>query len=142
MSEKWKKCLHRNGVCGALLTDFSKGSDCLPHSLLIAKLHAYGFHKTCTEYFQNYLSYLKRKIKFNSTFSYFTNILNGATQGSIVSTTFQCLSCNLFLFIPSTDLVSYADDNTSFVMGSSELEVINEIKTATESLLGGFRITL
>ena len=39
MIEKCKKCLDRNGVCGALLTDFPKEFDCLPHSLLILKLH-------------------------------------------------------------------------------------------------------
>ena len=31
--------------------------DCLPHSLLIAKLHAYGFDKTSTEYLKDYLSH-------------------------------------------------------------------------------------
>ena len=99
------------------------------------------------------MSYLKQKIKINSTFSNWTNILNGTPQGSIGSTTFQCLSRNLFLFIPSTptntprgfhvemtcvfvstDLVSYVNDNTSFAMASSELEVFNEIEPATESL--------
>ena len=39
MIEKCKKCLDRNDVCGALLTDFPKEFDCLPHSLLIAKIH-------------------------------------------------------------------------------------------------------
>ena len=42
--------------------------------------------------------------------------------------------CYLLLFTLSTDLVSYADDNTPFAMGSSELEVINEIKSMAESL--------
>ena len=100
MIEKWKKCLYRIGKCGALLTDFPKAFDCFPHPLLIAKLHAYGFHKTCTEYLKHYLSYLIQKIKINSTYSNWTNISNGASQGSIGSTTFQYLSCNFFLFIP------------------------------------------
>ena len=40
MVEKWKRGLDNNGVCGALLTDLFKAFDCLPHDLLIAKLHA------------------------------------------------------------------------------------------------------
>ena len=47
---------------------------------------------------------------------------------------FNVFLCDLFLFIPNIDLVGYADDNTLFAMGSSELEVINEIKSVAESL--------
>ena len=50
MTEGWKGCLDSNGARGALLTDLPKASDCLPHSLLIAKHHAYGFNKTSVEY--------------------------------------------------------------------------------------------
>ena len=42
---------------------------------------------------------------------------------------------DVFLFKPNINLVSYADDNTPFAMGgSSELEVITEIKSVVESL--------
>ena len=48
---------------------------------------------------------------------------------------FNVFLCDLFLFKPNIDLISYADDNTPFAMGgSSELEVINEIKGVAESL--------
>ena len=42
MIEKWRKYLDEGGAIGVLLTDLPKTSACLPHELLIAKLHAYG----------------------------------------------------------------------------------------------------
>ena len=141
MTEKWKKCLDSNGACGALLTDLSKAFDCLPHSLLIAKLYAYGFDKTSTEYLKDYFSHRKQKTKRSKTFSDWTNILHGVPQSSILTPLlFNVFLCDLCLFISAyIDLVSYADDNTPFAMGSSELEVINEIKSVAESFTLWFR---
>ena len=93
ITENWKKCLDSNGACGALLTDFSKAFDSLPHSLLIAKLDAYGFDKTSIEYLKDYLSHRKQNIQINKTFSNWTNILHVTpTRLHIGSTTFYCLS--------------------------------------------------
>ena len=64
--------------------------DCLLHSLLIAKLHAYGFDKTSTEFDKN------------------------SILGSPI---FNIFLCDLFLFKPNIDLVSYADNNILFAMG-------------------------
>ena len=83
MTEKWKKCLGSDGACGALLNDLSKAFDCLPHSVSIAKLHAYGFDKTSTEYLKDYLSHRKQKIKISKTFS-----KRSTTRLHIGSTTF------------------------------------------------------
>ena len=43
LTENWKKALDEKFFVGAVLMDLSKAFDCIPHDLLIAKLHAYGF---------------------------------------------------------------------------------------------------
>ena len=108
---------------------------------MFAKLRVYGFDKTFTEYLKDYLSHRKLKININKTFSNWTNILYGVPQGSILGPLIlNVFLCDLFLFKQNIDLVSYADDNTPFAMGgSSELEVINEIKGVAESLTLWFR---
>ena len=41
--ENWKLHLDNKKFVGAVLMDLSKAFDCIPHDLLIAKMHAYGF---------------------------------------------------------------------------------------------------
>ena len=45
MTEKWCNTLDNKKVIAALSMDLSKAFDSLPHNILIAKHHAYGFHK-------------------------------------------------------------------------------------------------
>ena len=87
------------------------------------------------------MSHRKLKIKMNKTFSNWTNILHGVPQGSILGPLILTVFLyDLILFKPNIDLISYADDKTPFAMGgSSELEVINEIKGVAESLTLWFR---
>ena len=49
-NEEWRKKLDDNFVVGAVLTDFSKAFDCIPHDLLIAKLAAYGLSEEALMY--------------------------------------------------------------------------------------------
>ena len=98
--EKRKKCLERNGVCGAFVTDLSKACNCLSHSLLIAKRRVCRFDKNSKEYFKDYLSYRKQKIKVIKTFRNWQNILHGVPQGSMRP---AASSMSFFLFTPNTD---------------------------------------
>ena len=100
-----------------------------------SKIHAYGFDKISTEYLKDYLSHWRQKIKINKMFSNWTNIPHGVLQDSILGPLlFNFFLFDILLFTPNIDLVIYADDNTPFAMGSSELEIINEIKSVAERL--------
>ena len=83
MIEKSKGLLDKGGHFSALLTDLSNAFDCLPHNLLIAKLDAYGFKNYAIYLIFVYLSKKKRRVKINSSFSSFQNIISGAPKGSL-----------------------------------------------------------
>ena len=63
MVEKWKKCLDNKGSTGILLTDLSKAFDCLIHDLLLAKLHAYGFHQNAIKLIHSYLDGRSERVR-------------------------------------------------------------------------------
>ena len=63
MIEKWRKFLSAGGAFGALLTDLSKVFECLPHKVLIAKLHAYGVDIPSLKLLHSHLTKRKQKVK-------------------------------------------------------------------------------
>ena len=56
MIEKSKISLDQGSEYTALLTDHSKGFDCLPHDLIIGKLNAYGSDKALLRLMQRCLT--------------------------------------------------------------------------------------
>ena len=59
--EHWKKVLDENFVAGTVLTDLSKAFNCIPHDLLIAKLHAYGFSEKTVTFIYSYFKRRKQR---------------------------------------------------------------------------------
>ena len=92
-----EKSVNNVGTFGALLTDLSKVFDCLPHELLMAKLHAYGFDKTSLVLIYNYLSNRKQIVKINDSYSFWSTTLFGVQQGSILGPLlFNAFICDMF----------------------------------------------
>ena len=78
------KSLDKRKYVGLVMMDLSKAFDCMPHNLLIAKLHAYGFDKNSLRLIHSYLKGRLQRVKINSEYSSWKEILNGVPQGSVL----------------------------------------------------------
>ena len=83
MIEEWRVKLDNDNIVGAVLMDLSKAFDCIPHDLLIPKLHAYGFDENALVLIYSYLKRRKQSVRINNTYSSFQTILSGVPQGSV-----------------------------------------------------------
>ena len=107
MIEKWRKFRDAGGAFRALLMDLSKTFDCLPHELLIAKLHAYGVDIPSLKLLHSYLTKRKQRVKLNGTYSSLLEIIFGVQQGSIlIPLLFNILLCDLFKVFPDLDITN------------------------------------
>ena len=61
--KEWKKALSHHQVVRAMLIDLSKAFDCLPHRLLVTKLHAYGLSEKRCKLVMSYLMNRKQRVK-------------------------------------------------------------------------------
>ena len=65
--------------------DLSKGYDCIPHDLFIAKFAAYGLGEQNLKFMYSYLlAGKKHRVKVGSSFSEWLDMNLGVPQGSIL----------------------------------------------------------
>ena len=67
--EDWKATLDHREIVGCIFMELSKAFDCLPHGLLVAKLHAYGFSSSVCEFIASYLCERRQRVKINNDHS-------------------------------------------------------------------------
>ena len=136
MLEKWRTSVDNKGCAGSLLTDLSKAFDCLNHDLLIAKLEAYGFDYLSLNLISSYLSNRYQRVRINSSYSLWSEIITGVPQGSILGPLiFNIYLSDLFLFEMNSVIINYADDNTPLTCDKDMNSVISKLENDSKILL-------
>ena len=118
MIENWKKQLDNGEKVGVIFMDLSKAFDTINHSLLLAKLKAYGFSNQVLRLLQSYLCNRFQRSIINGSFSSWNEEITEV--GSIVGPLlFNIFLNDIFLFISKCQLCTYADDNTLYKLGKN-----------------------
>ena len=116
-----------------LLKNLSEPFDCLPHEILITKLHAYCFSLAALRHVDRSLSNKEQKTKINESSSSLEAILFGVPQRSILgSLLVNIFICDLFIMVDDFNIANWADDNTPFVSGDTSVHVMTSLENAVE----------
>ena len=99
---------------GLLLLDLSKAFDCLPHKLLLCKLHAYGVSRDACDLLCCYLTNRTQRVKISTVKSDWARLIKGVPQGSVLGPMLFNIFINDLTYVVENTcpLYNYADDNT------------------------------
>ena len=131
----FKEAVDRGDTFGALLTDLSKGFDCINHLVLIAKINSYVVSPLSTKIIFSYLSNRTHRTKIKNSFSKRSNIVHGVPQGPILGPLlFNIDLIDLFYEFEESDIAGYVDDTAPYCYGTDTQSVMAELQITANKL--------
>ena len=112
--------------------DISKAFDTLNHALLIAKLHAYCLDIKTLKLMYSYLTKRWQRTKVNSSFSKWSELLQGVPQSSVLGPILFNISLNdLFYLTEMTQVCNFAHGTAFYVCDKDLNTLINRLEHDT-----------
>ena len=124
-----KNAQDQKHTVGALFMDLPKAFDCLPHGLLVSKLHAYGLTPATCQLLGDYLCGCRQRVKISNARSPWKTLAKGVPRGSFLGPLLLNIFINdMFYFIGKYSLYNYADDNPLSISAPTAEEVLSNLK--------------
>ena len=80
----WRRSLDKREAAVAVTMDLSKAFDSIDHSLLLAKLGAYGLSSSALHLLSSYLTGREQRVKVHGICSSYRDVKVGVPQGSLL----------------------------------------------------------
>ena len=116
----WMTAMDNKTQIDAILLDFPKAFDKVPHLRLLSKLTSYGITGNTQNWIKSFLSNRKQRVSVNGALSDITDVTSGVPQGSVLGPVLFLLYINDINGNIKSSIRLFADDSIIYRKLSSK----------------------
>ena len=118
----WMTALDNKTQTDAILLDFAKAFDKVPHKRLLSKLSSYGITSNTHNWITSFLSNRKQRVSVNGALSDITDVTSGVPQGSVLGPILFLLYINDINENIQSSIRLFADDSIIYRKINSNID--------------------